>query len=134
MSGAELKAERERCKKLKFFGEAQGPIEVLRPVALPAFKASHAVLAGAVALVIYHKQYVALHPAGRLWLLVVRTVHVQIVVDVHGNGVLSVPKPVEGAGSVRSVLTILIQTRSHAVLLVFMKVFQTSCIIHTSVY
>lgn len=95
VSGAELEAERERRKELELLREAQRAVDVLRPVTLPAFEPPHAVFAGDVAFVVYHEQDVALHPARRLRLLVVRTVHVQVVVDVHGDGVLSVPEPVK---------------------------------------
>lgn len=105
VSGAELEAERERREELEFLREAQRPVGVLRPVTLPAFKAPHAVFAGGVALVVNHEEDVALHPAGRLRLLVVRTVHVQIVVDVHGDGVFSVPKPADRARNSGSVLS-----------------------------
>lgn len=95
VSGSELEAERERCEELELLGEAQRAICVLRPVALPAFETPHAVFTAGVAFVVHHEEDVALHPAGRLRLLVVRTEDVQIVVDVHGDGVIPVPEPRE---------------------------------------
>lgn len=133
VSGAELEPERKRCKELEFFREAQRPVDVLWPVTLPAFKTPHAVFTGHVAIVVNHEKDVTLHPAGRLRLLVVWTVDIQIVIDVHGNGVLSVPKPVETARNVRSVLSTLMWSGRRIILFIFMEVFQTSCIIHTAV-
>lgn len=95
MSGSELEAEREWREELELLGEAQRAFCVLRPVALPAFETPHAVFTAGVAFVVHHEEDVALHPAGRLRLLVVRTEDIQIVVDVHGDGVIPVPEPRE---------------------------------------
>lgn len=104
VSGTELEAEWEWCKELEFFWEAERPVWVLRPVTFPAFKPPHAVFTGGVAVMVNHKEDIALHPARRLRLLVVRTVHVQIVIDVYGYRVLSMPKPVKRIRKVSDIL------------------------------
>lgn len=93
MSRPELKAQGEGGEELELLREAQGSVRTAGTVALPALEATHPVLAGSVALVVDHKQDVALHaPVGRRT-LVVRTVDVQIVINVHCHPVLSVPEP-----------------------------------------
>lgn len=99
MSRPELEAQGEGCEELELLREAQGSVETAGTVALPAFEASHPVLAGSVALVVDHEQDVALHaPVGR-GALIVRTVDVQIVVDINRHPVLSVPEPARHRGS-----------------------------------
>lgn len=93
MSRSELEAQGEGSEELELLGEAQGPVGTSGAVALPAFEATHPVLAGSVALVVDHEQDVALHAAVGRRPLVVRTVDVQIVVDVHCHSVLSMPEP-----------------------------------------
>jgi len=104
--GPELEAQAEGREELELLREAQRPVGPAGPVALPALEAAHPVLAGSVALVVDHEQDVALHaPVGRR-ALVVRTVDVQVVVDVHRHPVLAVPEPARhsgGRGKKRSV-------------------------------
>lgn len=95
---SELKAQGEGSEELELLREAQGSVGTAGAVALPALEAAHPVLAGGVALLVDHEEDVALHaPVGRR-ALVVRTVDVQVVVDVHRHPVLSVPEPARHRG------------------------------------
>lgn len=102
MSRAELEAQREGCKELEFLGELERPTGAEWPIALPAFEASDEVVAGDVAVVANHVEYVTLHALGREWRLVMRTVDVQIVVDGHLHRVLTV---YESAGKTQATKT-----------------------------
>lgn len=93
VSRPELEAQGEGREELELLREAQGPVGTAGAVALPALEASHPVLAGGVALVVDHEQDVALHAAVGWRPLVVGTVNVQVVVDVHRHPVLSMPEP-----------------------------------------
>lgn len=93
VSRPELEAQGEGREELELLGEAQGSVRTAGAVALPALEASHPVLAGGVALVVDHEQDVALHAAVGWRPLVIGTVDVQVVVDVHRHPVLSMPEP-----------------------------------------
>ena len=98
VSRAEFEAQREGREELELLGEAQGAVGALWPVALPALEASHAVLAGGVAVMVHHEEDVALHPTVRLRGVVVWAVDVQVVVDTDRHGVLPMPKPERRGG------------------------------------
>lgn len=93
VSRPELEAQREGGKELELLREAQGSVRTGGTVAFPALKATHSVLAGCVALVVDHEEDVALHAAVGWWTLVVGTVDIQVVIDVHRHPVLAVPEP-----------------------------------------
>lgn len=93
VSRPELEPQGEWREELELLGEAQGSVGTRGAVALPALEASHPVLAGGVALMVDHEQDVALHAAVGWRTLVIGTVDVQVVVDVHRHPVLSMPEP-----------------------------------------
>lgn len=93
VSRPELEPQGEWREELELLGEAQGSVGTAGAVALPALEASHPVLAGGVALMVDHEQDVALHAAVGWRTLVIGTVDVQVVVDVHRHPVLSMPEP-----------------------------------------
>lgn len=93
VSRPELEAQGEGREELELLGEAQGSVGTAGAVALPALEASHPVLAGGVALMVDHEQDVALHAAVGRRSLVIGTVDVQVVVDVHRHPVFSMPEP-----------------------------------------
>ena len=71
----------------------------MRPVALPALEALGGVVARAVAVVVDHVQDVALGPLHRHRVLVVGTVHVQVVVDADVDVVVAAVEPARGEGT-----------------------------------
>ena len=71
----------------------------MRPVALPALEALGGVVARAVAVVVDHVQDVALRPLHRHRVLVVGTVHVQVVVDADVDVVVTAVEPDGGEGT-----------------------------------
>lgn len=97
----ELKTKREGGEELKLLREAQGSVGTLGPVTLPPFEAPHAVLTGEVTIMVHHEKDVALHATVRLRALVVRTVHIQVVVDAHGHRVFALPEPATESQSIR---------------------------------
>lgn len=101
MSRSELKTKREGGEELKLLREAQGSVRTLGPVTLPPLEAPHAVLTGEVTIMVDHEQDVALHATVRLGRLVVRTVHVQIVIDAHGHRIFTLPEPAKEIQSIR---------------------------------
>lgn len=102
MPRSELETKWERGEELKLLGEAQGSVGTLGPVTLPPFEAPHAVLTGEVTIMVHHEKNVALHAAVWLGALVVRTVHVQVVVDTHGHRVFALPEPATESQRIRS--------------------------------
>lgn len=93
MSWPELEAQAEGREQLELLGELERTVGALRSVALPAFEALPVVVAARVAVVVHHVQHVVLHALGRLRHVVVRTVDVQVVVDSHLHGVVTLEKP-----------------------------------------
>lgn len=102
MSRPELKAKREGGEELKLLRETQGSIGTLGPIALPALEAPHAVLTGQVTIMVDHEEDVALHATVRLRALVIRTVHVQVIVDAHSHRIFALPEPAIESQSIRS--------------------------------
>lgn len=93
VSRSKLETKREGGEELELLRKAQGSVGALGPVTLPSLEAPHAVLTGEVTVMVNHEKDVALHATVRLGGLVIRTVHVQVVVDAHGHRVFPLPEP-----------------------------------------
>lgn len=98
-AGAELEAQRERREELELLGELQRSVRRQGPVALPALEALGGVVARAVAVVVHHVEHVALGPVVGHRAGVVRTVHIEVVVDADVDVVIS---PVKSGGNKRT--------------------------------
>lgn len=78
---------------MELLRKSQGSVRALGAVTLPSLEAPHAVLTGEVTIMVNHEKDVALHATVRLGGLIIWTIHVQVVVDAHGNSVFPLPEP-----------------------------------------
>lgn len=90
---SELKAQGEGSEELELLWKLERSIGWVWPVALPTFEALGSVVTRAVAIIVNHVENIALRPLLRHWVLVVRTVDIQIVVYAHVNVVVPTMKP-----------------------------------------
>lgn len=96
MAWSKLKTQWERGEELELLREFQGPIGWIGPVALPAFEAILSMVAGIVAFIIHHVQDVPFHALHGEWNLIVWAVDIQVVIDAHLHGVVTLMKPARG--------------------------------------
>ncbi len=89
----ELEAQRERCEELELLGELERAVGRVRPVALPALEAFGRVVTRAVAVVVDHVEHIALGSLLRDRVLIVRTVHIQVVIYTDVDVIVSTVKP-----------------------------------------
>ncbi len=89
----ELEAQRERREELELLGELERAVGRVRPVALPALEAFGRVVTRAVAVVVDHVEHIALGSLLRDRVLIMRTVHIQVVVYTDVDVIVSTVKP-----------------------------------------
>lgn len=87
----ELVAQGEGAVPLELLGKFDGAVRRVRAITFPTLEAL-ADVAGPVALIVHHIKNVLLHPMVGDGLIVVRTVDVQVVIDVHLDGVAITPQ------------------------------------------
>lgn len=88
LPGGELEAQREGGVPLDLLGESDWPLGCVGAVTFPAFEGLGGLIAAFVALTFHHVEEEALGVLGGDPAVVVRTVDVQVVVDLHPHRII----------------------------------------------